>query len=353
MIREFMAAAIGVFLVGMFRAEPCLADVYPAPPQSPAANNGFVDLPAGSSGFIDPAGFGYCRHVTNGNSLQEAVPISTAAEWKSFRAAHPPGVTEAICCRPQTVTLCQGAPGGTVARSLSYMPAGQQVSPTATCIDSWGSTYSDSQAWTCGTDGIAAPDTDGQWSGGAHTYVCAPNAHTTACTASCGGGTQTTYNSCGDVQAVTACNTQACCTPNASYTVGGCSASCGGGYQTVTWYNSCGQVSSQYNQSCNTQACYTPFASYAIGCYASLTGNGISLVAFYDTYGSISYHNPGWLSGASVSYCGGDCTNVMAQAQAAFPWLPLGYSYGNYGGFEIPDPGCWAPSGEAGSGGGG
>ncbi|MTJ94334.1 MAG: hypothetical protein F8N36_15960 [Desulfovibrio sp.] len=47
------------------------------------------------------------------------------------------------------------------------------------------------------------------------------------------------------------------CTASASTTTGACSATCGGGTQTVSVFDSCGNIQSQSVQSCNTQGCYT------------------------------------------------------------------------------------------------
>lgn len=96
-----------------------------------------------------------------------------------------------------------------------------------------------------------------------------------ACSASCGGGTQTRSVQCinyrGEAVAdsncsgakpapTQACNTQACPT-SGPWTVGAwstCSASCGGGTQTrtvVCSYDSCAGSTPSSTQACNTQAC--------------------------------------------------------------------------------------------------
>ncbi|MFY9288990.1 MAG: hypothetical protein WAO98_10875 [Alphaproteobacteria bacterium] len=49
--------------------------------------------------------------------------------------------------------------------------------------------------------------------------------------------------------------TCAVCTPNATTEYGACSATCGGGTQTVTVKDSCGNVTGSSSQTCNTTAC--------------------------------------------------------------------------------------------------
>lgn len=85
------------------------------------------------------------------------------------------------------------------------------------------------------------------------------------CSATCGGGVQSRYNSCNGTTQTQACNTQACPLPTPLPTPGAptpqpspcvfggwstCSASCGGGTQTRT--DNCGNTQTQ---SCNTQEC--------------------------------------------------------------------------------------------------
>lgn len=118
-----------------------------------------------------------------------------------------------------------------------------------------------------------------------------------ACTVSCGGGTQT--NDCGDTRD---CNTQPCCDPDLW---GACSVSCGAGTQT----NDCGTTQAccipcwgacsvscgsgvQYDgcggsQTCNTQPCPTPYPTVAISgnlkeylrgsCYPNISTNTLSV----------------------------------------------------------------------------
>lgn len=87
-----------------------------------------------------------------------------------------------------------------------------------------------------------------------------------ACSASCGGGTQARTNTCNNATESRACNTHACCGWS---DWSGCSASCGGGTQSRT--NSCnGQVETQ---SCNTQSCScVPTVGAWSACSASCGG---------------------------------------------------------------------------------
>jgi hypothetical protein len=121
-----------------------------------------------------------------------------------------------------------------------------------------------------------------------------------ACSVSCGGGTQTrtNINQCGgQVEETQSCNTQ-CCPINGGWSGWGswsgwntCSASCGGGTQTRTRTRTCtnpspscggaecsGSSTETETQSCNTQACCDPTcpaaSSYSCG------------VAFYSDCGT-------------------------------------------------------------------
>jgi hypothetical protein len=88
-----------------------------------------------------------------------------------------------------------------------------------------------------------------------------------ACSAPCGGGTQTRTNTCTGVTETQACNTAACC----GWTDwGSCSQPCGGGTQSRT--NTCDN--STQNQACNTGACPTCTAGYSAwsACSASCGG---------------------------------------------------------------------------------
>lgn len=266
----------------------------PAPPQLQQDSGAVtVQVDSGQSLFVDPlwndGGKGQCRVVANKTSLPLAVPLGSRSEWQSFRDPLPwpagphAGTTspnhfldssagQTVCCRPQSVTLCQGAPGGTVAMSLPYTAESDSRTLTATCVDQWNKTYTDSQTWQCGHSGSGAA-ADGAWSEvGGDSYVCSPNAFTSACSATCGGGgstatgTQTTYDSCGKVQSVTSC-TISCCTTNYQAATGACSGSCGGGSgtQTVTMtdFGSCHNASYSYIQNCvnNTSCMYYGFSS--------------------------------------------------------------------------------------------
>ncbi len=246
---------------------------YPPPPQTPATANGVepngeARIPGGSTGFVDPSPWGYCRYVTNGNALEVAFGISSAAEWQYFRAGEfngqtPPGVTEVVCCRPTTATLCQGASGGARVAPLNgagvngYGVYNSTGSATATCSNPPYGTYQDTRTFTCGQVG-AGVDADGQWSpSGGDSDSCTPNSYVVygGCSASCGGGNlyETLYNSCGQVTSQgyfgPSCNTQSCCTP--SYSCGSCNQSTGtktctdvacgsGSYQTSCSYGTWG-----------------------------------------------------------------------------------------------------------------
>jgi len=158
-----------------------------------------------------------------------------------------------------------------------------------------------------------------------------------ACSATCGGGTQTRTNSCtGGIQ-TQACNTQACPTAPPGGcgwgSWGSCSASCGGGSRTRT--NSCnGQTESQScnNQSCGNSSCTTscsaPYCGQSDGCGSSCsnTDNGaptsVSLTPSNGSVVAISVSNTiivSWTSASKADQylielfpAGTDCNNSSA-----------------------------------------
>ena len=307
-----------VFLLTVPAAAP--AQVNPPAPQSPSSSDGvdapgFVRVPAtargGTGGFVDVPAYAACRYVTvgNPNAGGEAIALQSATNWTNWRTNPPPGDSQTVCCRPQTVTLCQGAAGGAVTRTLPYTVFAQQQFPAATCTDQWGQTYTDMQTWTCGAtgSGVAA---DGQWNAGGDSLTCAPNAFTSGCSASCGPGTTTTYNSCGQVQSVNACNNGPCCTTNWEISsTGACSGSCGGGYGyeavTYTDYGTCNSGSYTTTQGCinSTPCCTNNWQVSSTGACSGACGGGSGTQ-------SVTYTNYGTCGGGYTTTQG--CTNSAA-----------------------------------------
>ncbi|MDR3438193.1 hypothetical protein [Telmatospirillum sp.] len=231
----------------------------PLPPQGPGVLDAYgeqaVAIDPGSALFVDPGAFGYCRYVAVPASSpnQQVIPLYSDAEWQSWRSSPPTGDTQTVCCRPKTVTLCAGAAGGSISETLPYTILGQVQTPVATCVDQWGKTYTDSQAWTCGQTGSGVT-ADGLWTGGTDAYVCTPNAFTSGCSASCGGGTTAsgttvTYDSCGNATAVNSCSIS-CCTTN--WQVSNVTTCGSNDLQTVTKtdYGTCNSGSYTYQQAC-------------------------------------------------------------------------------------------------------
>lgn len=215
-------------------------------------------LPATLSGatrWVDI--YGFCRAI-DGPAAQAPLPLGSSAEWQAFRQNAPASLAQTVCCRPKTVTLCQGAAGGTVSETLPYTAYGSQATPVATCRDQWGLTYTDAQTWTCGQTGTGFM-ADGLWTGGTDSWACAANAHVDyggCSTAGVGGwGTQTVtvWNSCGQVQssAGQACYSIPPCTPNWQTSCGSCNQTTG--EKTCTTYdakNCPGSTSSSNTQTC-------------------------------------------------------------------------------------------------------
>ena len=245
----------GLALLLALVSTPGMAQVTPSAPQSASSNDnhdqggGWVSVPPGASGFIDVPAYASCRYVTNVGGLNQSVPIQSATAWYSLQSGinnsqQDPLMELSVCCRPPPspgIPLCVGSAGGTVYEELPYTITGQNQTVTATCTDVWGETYTDSQTWSCGTIGSGVT-ADGKWSeAGGDSYVCSPNAHSdvSGCAGSCGIGSQnvTVYDSCGNVTSSynQNCDTGVpCCVPN-----GSCSGACGGGAGTDNCGNSC------------------------------------------------------------------------------------------------------------------
>jgi len=257
--RGLVVSCVGAILISPF---PSNAQVYPQPPQQVAGadsvdGTGFARLPAGTADYVDPNSQ-YCRFVTNGDTQENVIPYSTPQEWLEYRAgvksgSAPPGITEVVCCRRQTVTMCQIGGGPPKSVTLPYTQYGQSQSVTLTCVDQWNATYTDTEVWQCGFQGAATvtdPMADGLWSDpSGDSYTCSPDAFDTGCYAACGTtSTGTRYDSCGTPTGYT-CYGGACppppvvtppptsssssCTPSsvANGTVNGdCSITCDSGY---------------------------------------------------------------------------------------------------------------------------
>ena len=194
----------------------------------------YPGVDANSEGWFDVGGF--CKVVDVGDLSTVApgahgVPVfipGPTQQWENYRTSAAPryngALTLTTCCRPQINlgNLCTEAGATVVAVDRQYGKVGEVDTVSATCVDQWGVTYTDSMNVACevsggGSDG---PDAQATW------------AETTA---------DATSN----------------CIPNAHITQGNCSAGCGGGHFYETVQDSCGNVTSQgyFGAACNTQSC--------------------------------------------------------------------------------------------------
>ena len=313
----FVARALLAF--SLFSGQCAWGQAYPPAPQSASSQDGvdaagWVRVPdtahGGIGGFVDVPAYAGCRYVTvTSNTGGESIPVGSAASYNSWRASSWTGHTMQVCCRPQTVTLCKGAAGGTVSETLPYTIYGQSQTPVATCLDQWGETYTDSETWVCGQTGSGS-GADGSWAqSGSDSYGCTSNAFTTGCSASCPTttGTTTTYDSCGNVQSVNACSIS-CCTNNWQESVGACGA---GNTQTVTWtnYGTCGG-SFSYQQGCICSPTYSCGAcDQGTGqktCTDTTCGTGSTQQACTWTQVGGSSCSPYACSAQSPTVCGGE-----------------------------------------------
>ena len=227
----------------------------------------YPGVDANSEGWFDVGGF--CKIVDVGdlsslNPTAKGVPVfvpGPAAQWENYRAAAPAHyngqLTLTTCCRPQTdiAALCTEAGASPVSVTRQYGRLGEIDTVTATCTDQWGKPYTDSVDVSCVTadGGPDGPDEQGMWAptGTDSPGNCTPDAYVGACSATCGDGTQATYDSCGNPGTPIACNPGSCCTPAAD----SCSGACGGGAGVDNCGNACTN-----NDTCSTPCPAAPIS---------------------------------------------------------------------------------------------
>lgn len=294
------------------------AQVYPPPPQSPAASDG-VDSPGwvrvpgpksgGTGGIVDVPGYSACRYVTVGSTQPggEAILLANSSSWTAWRTNPGAGDGQLICCRPGQIMLCQGAAGGPQVATISGTgPNGYGLlngggAASAQCTDAWGLPYWESAQFSCGQTG-AGVNADGQWvQVGNDSYTCEPNAKT---------------------------DLGACQAP------GGC----GTGIQSVVVWDSCGNVQESYSQTCDTGVscgCTLPWGG-TINNGQSVTAYATSSVPYGGTCPSQTQTcTNGSLSG---SYQYGSCI-VQPGADCTLPWggsIASGQSTASYPAASVP-----------------
>lgn len=122
----------------------------------------------------------------------------------------------------------------------------------------------------------------------------------------CSGSPPSTSRSCSSYcsgSSSQSCNTQSCCTPVTTITgTSACSASCGGGTHTLYWSNMCGTTWTT-TAACNTQACCTPAPTIVGNSGCQVSG------AWWceQSNGSITYYwsdgcGGSWTTSSSCSY---------------------------------------------------
>lgn len=296
--------------------------------QTVQATQTYPEVPANGEGWFDVGGF--CKVVDVGSLSTFSPPASgipvfvpgPTDQWENYRTSAPADyngqLTLTTCCRPQTniASLCTEAGATPVPVDRQYGKLDEVDSVSATCVDQWGKPYQDQVNVICSGDN--GPDGQAQWVKFSpdSTSSCTANAFTSACTASCGGGTSTVYDSCGNVQAVNACNTQSCCTSNWV-------KSCSGPLATYSDIGSCHEPSYQINGGCYE-------SQYSCSSYCFIGSHTTTVVSEIPSTGVVcetDYEDCATWYGSTAG--GSNCTSQSAPASYTTTCTNGYYQYGN------------------------
>jgi len=170
------------------------------------------EVSAGGEGWFNIGG--YCKVVdvsslTNLSGTDRGAPvwIDGGAQWEDYRtnagSKFSGDVVLTSCCPPLAAVpganLCTEAGAAVKTVSRAYGKNGEVDTVTATCVDQWGDTYTDSINVQCA--GSDAPDGTAQWvvAGSDTPSGCTSGAYDTGCYAACDSySSGTRYDSCGN-----------------------------------------------------------------------------------------------------------------------------------------------------------
>ncbi len=244
----------------------------------------YPEVPANGEGWFDVGGF--CKVVDVGDLSAMTPPASgvpvfvpgPADQWENYRTSAPVNASYAgrltltTCCRPQASvgTLCADT-ANPIPVSREYGKLGEIDQPSAVCTDIRGETFTDTLSVACKGDPSSHTDPtgpDGQAAWDISNESCTDSPWTSACNATCSGGTAasgtaTTYDSCGRPQSVQAC-TISCCTPVYSKSCNGATAR----YTDVT----CGTGSYSVVGGCTSYSCVVGGSSCSAGSRTTISG---------------------------------------------------------------------------------
>lgn len=326
-------AIVAIAVTGAFADTPA-SQVYT---QTVQPTQTYPEVPANGEGWFDVGGF--CKVVDVGDLSAMTPPASgvpvfvpgPADQWENYRTSAPVNASYAgrltltTCCRPQASvgTLCADT-ANPVPVSRQYGKLNESDQLSATCTDNRGETFTDTLSFTCKGDPSSPTDPagpDGQAVWDVSNESCTDTPWTSACNATCSGGTTasgttTTYDSCGRPLSTSGCSIS-CCTPVYSYACNGSAyiatdTTCGTGSHNAgacTWttthgFSQCdlsytdGYYSSSSTESCRIDYYQCNGAWYCVSGDCSGTCVGIPGEAVEDQILCIPVGNP---SGGTIT----------------------------------------------------
>jgi hypothetical protein len=223
----------------------------PATASCPGTSTNPLDLPYGES----------CLYIDNpGGEKTYFVPLNTAAEWAAFKQSTQNGTLRQKVylhygCRSETVMDSCGKPHAVDAARDGVTREDDGVSFQCSAMGPGCGIWGQVGAASCAANGVCGA------SSGQSFYTDTPPS-----SGFCNVGTVSGFTGSGpwswscigtDGGDPVTCGASGMCRPNVVTTTSACSATCGGGTRTITTDDGCGNVSST-SEACNTQACPAP-----------------------------------------------------------------------------------------------